>query len=452
MILGSYVPEDPSWLSATDEPARNLLGRFGASIASPLFIIVGWGAWGLVLVFLVWGVRLVGHIGSDRALTRVIFAPIAIALASVYASTHVPTSEWTHSFGLGGLFGDTVLGAILGVVPVSAVFGIKVMALIVAFGAIGMALFVLGFTVQEIRKFARFMGVGFILAYANLMQLLGRGAAGAAQGVGAMRARQAKRAAKRRAKAQDAHLQATSELVPQSEYVNDDRSFFARKPLVAQRGETPEPVSKPGLRLRMPSLIRRPTLPEAELVEPEFHAHMPTLEEGDDRIKAKIADVIKSRVRQKVPVQALRAEPPVVGRLRGPKPMILAQAASQAEPLPSVEEPPMVAERASFVPPAPVEPLVADPMFEVEPETYVAPRAAVEDEPRAVVQHGTRKPPTPSRKARAEAQPRLQFEEKHAEYEHPPLSLLTSPVEVQRHHLSDEALEAECADAGIGAG
>ena len=41
MILGSYMPEDPSWLSVTDEPAMNLLGRFGASIASPLFIIVG---------------------------------------------------------------------------------------------------------------------------------------------------------------------------------------------------------------------------------------------------------------------------------------------------------------------------------------------------------------------------------------------------------------------------
>ena len=30
MMLGSYVPEDPSWLSVTDEPAVNLLGRFGA--------------------------------------------------------------------------------------------------------------------------------------------------------------------------------------------------------------------------------------------------------------------------------------------------------------------------------------------------------------------------------------------------------------------------------------
>ena len=35
LILGSYSPDDPSWLAATDDPARNLLGRFGAAIDTP---------------------------------------------------------------------------------------------------------------------------------------------------------------------------------------------------------------------------------------------------------------------------------------------------------------------------------------------------------------------------------------------------------------------------------
>ncbi len=49
---------------------------------------------------------------------------------------------------------------------------------------------------------------------------------------------------------------------------------------------------------------------------------------------------------------------------------------------------------------------------------------------------------SPREQAKAEAQPALQFEEKSSvEYELPPLSLLTNPVNVQRHHLSDEALE-----------
>ena len=130
MMLFSYSPEDPSWLSVTDASVQNWLGRFGAAIASPLFVIVGAGAWAIALVLVTWGLRFMLHIGQDRWLSRLIFSPIGIALASVYASTLVPDATWTHSFGLGGLFGDTVLGAILGIAPVGAAFGLKAMALL----------------------------------------------------------------------------------------------------------------------------------------------------------------------------------------------------------------------------------------------------------------------------------------------------------------------------------
>ena len=33
MMLGSYSPEDPSFMAATDQAATNLLGRFGAYVA-----------------------------------------------------------------------------------------------------------------------------------------------------------------------------------------------------------------------------------------------------------------------------------------------------------------------------------------------------------------------------------------------------------------------------------
>ena len=177
MMLGSYVPDDPSWLSETDEPALNLLGRVGAAIASPVFIIVGWGAWGFALVLLAWGARFMFHSGTENAISRLVFVPIWIALVSVYSSTHVPASEWTHSFGLGGLFGDTVLGAILSVAPVATTVGLKIMALIVAFTAIGTGLYVLGVSMREVRRAAGFLGIGIIMAYAGLMSLLGRGAA-----------------------------------------------------------------------------------------------------------------------------------------------------------------------------------------------------------------------------------------------------------------------------------
>ena len=45
------------------------------------------------------------------------------------------------------------------------------------------------------------------------------------------------------------------------------------------------------------------------------------------------------------------------------------------------------------------------------------------------------------RGAEAEAQPDLAFDETEAAYERPPLNLLTDPNTVERHVLSDEALE-----------
>src|SRR6056297_1579091 len=46
-MIASYTPDDPSWLSATDAPVQNWLGRLGASIAAPMFMIIGWGSWAL---------------------------------------------------------------------------------------------------------------------------------------------------------------------------------------------------------------------------------------------------------------------------------------------------------------------------------------------------------------------------------------------------------------------
>ena len=59
-----------------------------------------------------WGLRLVLHRGAERAVGRLIFAPIWIAVLSLYAASLTPGAEWaqTHSFGLGGLFGDMMMG------------------------------------------------------------------------------------------------------------------------------------------------------------------------------------------------------------------------------------------------------------------------------------------------------------------------------------------------------
>ena len=179
------------------------------------------------------------------------------------------------------------------------------------------------------------------------------------------------------------------------------------------------------------------------------------LPEGDDRIKAKIADVIKSRVRTQPILTAnigQRAEPPVArGRHpRGPKPMILDTSTPVAPPV--VAEPPVRAAQAQlqpYVAPEIEEDFNDAPLPEPElvaPEPMVAPappvfRSAQVVPPKSVVQHPVKKPVQPSKQAKAEAQPALQFEEKFSDYERPPLNLLTSPDTVTRHVLSDDALE-----------
>ena len=144
MLTASYTPDDPSWLSAHDAPAKNWLGRYGAAIAAPMYMVIGGGSWGVAIVILAWGLRLALHQGADRAVGRLIFAPIWIALLAIYASTMVPDQDWSHRFGMGGLFGDTVLGTVLGIAPVGPSFALKLVALLLGAPVIALGLFVTG--------------------------------------------------------------------------------------------------------------------------------------------------------------------------------------------------------------------------------------------------------------------------------------------------------------------
>ncbi|MDE9450271.1 DNA translocase FtsK 4TM domain-containing protein [Aliiroseovarius sp. Z3] len=452
LILGSYSPEDPGWMSATDTPAQNALGRIGAFIASPLAVISGLGAWSLSLILAVWGLRLTFHIGQDRVFGRMIFAPIAVALCSIYASTLVPSAGWTHSFGLGGLFGDTVLGALLAGLPVGAGLGLKVMSVVSAIAALLAVLFVAGVDRFEMQRFGHFLMVGIVMSYAGAVSLLGKGAKGAAQGAAAtarqMQARQAARKEERLAEARADDVY--------------DEEFAAPPPLRAARVMRPEPSlhgspdhqdvviedaapapAKPGL---LNALFRRNAEPEPELVEhPTFDGDIPEGLGGEDRIRAKIASALKNRAHQPSLGDPTRAEPPlaraVARHRRSPDPMIL-NTAPPVDPSLVQAEVEMVAapelvEDDDMV----VEDLMAPDATPVEPRVYTPAHAGLSQPAKKVVQHPAPKPVRPSARAQAEAQPSLSFEETHPGYELPPLNLLTNPNTIERHHLSDEALE-----------
>ncbi|WP_205749019.1 DNA translocase FtsK 4TM domain-containing protein, partial [Frigidibacter oleivorans] len=329
MMLGSYSPDDPSFLAATDEPAQNLLGGIGAAIASPLYVIAGHGAWGLSLCLLGWGLRFMLHRGEERAAGRVIFAPIGVALMSVYASTLLPGPEWTHSFGLGGLFGDTVLGALIGVAPVKATFGLKVISLLVFAAMLAVGAFVLGFDRAELTAIRRFLLVGSVIIYARLLNMAGRGAdlsMRAAQAA-AEKARERRAVARDRA-AEAAQWDAAERAVPeprrralpaqaalQDHWQHEDepapppRRVLRAEPAYAAPEEDDliedepvwdaAPAPRQGLLARVSSQIRRVVEPEPELVEPPLLSPRAALADAppEERIRARIADAVKSRSR-----------------------------------------------------------------------------------------------------------------------------------------------------------
>ncbi|MEO1460950.1 MAG: DNA translocase FtsK 4TM domain-containing protein [Pseudomonadota bacterium] len=375
-MIWSYTPEDPNWMVSTDAPVQNWLGRPGASIAAPLFMIVGQGSWAIAIVLVAWGIRFALHSGADRALGRLIFAPIAVAFGSIYAATLQPGPAWelTHNFGLGGLFGDTVVGALLTILPLGSILAVKVMSVLMGLGLLALGAFVMGFTRPELFKIGRFLIIGMVMTYALLMNLLGRGAGGA---VAVARAVRAKRTA-RLEEYEDAD----------DEQLYDDEYEDSYEP------------EKPGL---LASLIRRPQpMPEAELIEQGSYA-ADVEAPGEDRIKAKISDAIRNRVRQK-PILQLQ-----------PRNADFDAVQLRAEP-----------------------PLTAQPdALQLQPE--MQPAAIPVAEPKKVVQQPPRKKVQPSKQAQAEAQPTL-FDSANG-FELPPLGLLETPEVIQRHHLSDEALE-----------
>jgi len=433
MMIGSYTPDDPNWMVSTDAPAQNWLGRMGASLAAPLFMIVGWGAWAVAAILLAWGVRFALHRGAERAMGRLIFAPIAVALCSIYGATLTPDAQWlqTHSFGLGGLFGDTVMGAILTILPIGSIFTIKMMSVLMGAAILALGAFVMGFTKAELSRIFRFMLVGVIMVYAGLMNLLGRGASGAVVAAQRVQARQSERRERSRIEAEE------------------NAEFGASQMQYSVADEAPAAAPKTGLLAKMPALVKRTApMPEPELVEDWSDVEIDQAP-SDDRIKSKIADVIKSRVRTANAVHTPTTAPLTRGRGRGPDPLVL-----DATPRSHLREEPPLTGAARTGPPLTASgvsqqeiDVAADATF-AEAEAQPLQDAAADDAmtipvatPRKVVQQPVRKVIQPSKKAQAEAQPGLTFEDTHPGFELPPLNLLESPDVVERLHLSDDALE-----------
>jgi S-DNA-T family DNA segregation ATPase FtsK/SpoIIIE len=399
-LLFSYTPSDPSWLSATDKPVQNLMGRTGASIAAPLVLILGMAAWALPALLLTWGGRLMRHMGQDRALSRLTFAPIAIAVTSLFAAALPPAGFWVQSFGMGGLFGDTGLGLAISLMPVDQYWVLVVMALALGVAFIGLTLLTLGFTKSELVFLGRMALIGIILIYSLILRAFGKGSAKAA--------------------AKLHHLANARKTPPLQEnpVIDDD-------PFEMQAAPVPHPLqAKAKGKSLLGWLAPAPEAPATQDIA-EDAADITEDSPLPPSLRARIKDAVRAKQTGAAPVvtapaaatTSLRAEPV----LQDPE-----------TPQPSLAFDPQDDWADD-----------ADDLLEDEPPQFTTPAPSLPiAEPRKVVQPAAIKPIQPSTRARAEAEPSLGFEDASGDgFELPPLGLLRQAENFAHYALSEEALE-----------
>ncbi len=469
IMLGSYTAEDPSWISATDAPVQNWLGRFGASAAAPMIMVVGVGIWALPAILLAWGLRFASHYGEERAAGRLIFAPIAIAMAAIYAVTLSPSADWPPNFGMGGMFGDTVLAVVLTMLPFGAGLAVKLFSLVTFVVLLGLMACVLGFTRAELRVGGRWLLLGVIMTYATILRILGKTAtvsAKAAQGgMATVAVRRKNSRMSREALAQSAAEEDEARrLIPQPELKARAAAVVRANPAMPTKlapmadlsGRKMPPMTAPNFSAApiaasapvqqsggfLSGLLKRnDPMPEPELVAQREVADAAPVDGA--RVKARITDAIRNRKAPEAPViiGGMRVEPKLTAG-KGPQPLLLdvrntEDAVFDDAELTDVEEQNIFAAPTAILHRA----LASAAENSVTEPAPVARVVVPTPEPKKVVQHALQRSVIPSKQALQEMQPGLQFEDKYANYEMPPLSLLASPSVIERHHLPDEALE-----------
>ena len=440
MMFTSYAPEDPSWLSASDAPVQNILGSLGAMIAAPIMLIFGLSAWSLVAIQAVWGLRCLLHRGAHRALGRLIFAPFGVAVFAIYAAGLVPPASWGNNFGLGGLFGDTVLKTLLRLSPLPAQPTLTYTSFATGITLVLIGLYCLGVSKRELGYALRFLRGGVLQSGRAVARGLGRGS---------MRLLAAR--------TQQVDASAPSDIIRRG---GGSATFVPQAPSeFSQDLAVPHTEVKRGLFSRLPGFIKREEDPSP--LEPPLnsHAHSSAPAGPEDRLQARISDAVKSRLRVEpafedaaseaqshvfqpqdaspegaagVPSQFALGEPLLTGLRR--EPQLSADRSSQVF---QTEGQALVSSAGD----EDAQPLYPEPKYG-EQDTNLSLRCAIpRPEAHTIVHPPLKVSQAQSARAQQEAQPSLKFEDPKTDFELPPLGLLASPISVARHQLSDESLE-----------
>ena len=136
--LITYSSADPSFNTATDGGADNLIGRPGAYAADLLLQWLGLAAGLLPLILAAWSWALLTHRGLSMRMVRFTLAPFAILLAAIGCAA-LGAPGWPIAAGAGGVAGGIVVSALgggLGTAGLGALF--LVAATLALIGTLGM--------------------------------------------------------------------------------------------------------------------------------------------------------------------------------------------------------------------------------------------------------------------------------------------------------------------------
>ena len=390
-LLLTYNADDSSWLSSSSKSPKNIMGQFGASTASLLFMIVGLSSWIIPSLLTAWGLRFLLHIGSNRALGRLVFSPIAVALICIFASSYPTPAEWSNPFGLGGLFGDMVLGSIINIFSIKSLVGVNLLSLTLFILSATTTFFVFGFSGFELKKIGgiSFTFLSFILKTSSkILTFTVRSIA-----LSMIRTKSVNR--------------------PKNEvdHVSENRKFSHPGASFEKTyaGELPARQKKSSrLKFSFSRIFRR-TLTDSGLSKIEPRISNTQSEVRSNRLSSKISSIIENRkeVQEKSTQQEM--EEGLVMSVEG-------------EPLDNQ---------------------INEPFDLLKEELYKSSEIEVSKAAmtKAVIKYPLQKKVVPSKKAEEDSQPALKFEDTGAIYELPPLNVLTNPTIIERQQMSDESLE-----------
>jgi len=112
VALATWNIHDPSFNHATGNPAQNWLGFAGASLSDLLIQVFGLASIAFLLPPLAWSIRFLGHQEFGRPSRMLLSWMLGTFLASGAISAVSVVGNWPLPSGLGGLFGDLLLGLV----------------------------------------------------------------------------------------------------------------------------------------------------------------------------------------------------------------------------------------------------------------------------------------------------------------------------------------------------